>query len=362
MACKDNKKMTDNFFPKDFTQRREAKKNAEEEKKNGLRNPLKQKLSYPEAQMYNREFANNNFASLESLRLCVKSSRYNPIALILLLLLFLSCQTIPKTAGAFFENASFLPLESGASIYLFASVKEARPIIDILPIEELNDRQTKQMLDRTGFLAAAMFPKESGRRFQIAAFGNYPSSQADFAFSVNSGWQKQNSQAGGSYWYSPSNRLSIAMNRRQAFISASLKNEPSDPITQAPGAKIPEGFQGFCGSSPLSCWLENPGPVINRILSNAGVPLRSPIKGLFINLFPTLEKKYEAVIRLQFENTSHARGMAAILNLASGLAPNEIAAFFFANPPVQNGSNIDIKSAPLGETEIAALFRLFGAF
>jgi len=310
----------------------------------------------------NKKMTNNNFASFKALRLCVKSSRYNPIALILLLLLFFSCKTTPKTTGFVFENANFLPLENGASIYIIANVKQARSIIDILPIEELNDRQTKQMLDKTNFLIAALFPRASGRRFQIAAWGNYPSSGADFALSVNSGWQKERSQSGEAYWYSPSNRLSIAMNRRQAFISASLKNEPSDPITQAPGVEIPEGFHEFRSSSPLSCWLKNPGPIVNRILSNAGVPLRSPIQGLFINLLPAPQKHYEAVIRLQFENPSHARGMAALLNLASGFAPNEIAAFFFANPPVQNGSSIDIKSAVLNEEKIIQLLSLFMLF
>jgi len=299
-----------------------------------------------------------SYNSLSSLRV----TPCPPWSILILFLLFLSCQTIPKTADAFLKNANSLPLEAGASVYIIADVKKARPIIDILPIEELKDKQTKQMLDKTAFLAAALFSRESGKRFQLAAFGNYPSSQADFALSVSSGWQKQRSQTGGSYWYSQANRLSIALDRRQAFIASSLKNDPYDPLTPPPGKEIPEGFQEFRNNSPLSFWLENPAPVVNRILSNAAVPLRSPIQGLFVNLLPSTEKRHEALIRLQFENPSHARGMAALLNLASGFASNELSKIFFANPPVQNGSGIDLKTAPLGETEIALFFSLFQIF
>jgi len=333
MASKDTKKI--NLFLEDPTQRR---KDAKE------------------------KFANNNFAFFAPLRLCVKFSRKSFLVYSLLLFVFVSCRTFPKTADAFFDNKNSLPLENGASLYIFADVKEVRQIINILPIEELKDKQTKQMIDRTAFLAAALFSQESGKRFQLAAFGNYPSSQADFALSVNSGWQKQRSKTGGSYWYSQANRLSIALDRNQAFIAASLKNEPCDPLTPPPGAKIPEGFQEFRNNSPLSFWLENPAPIVNRILSSAGVPLRSPIKGLFIKLFPSTGKNYEAVIRLQFENPSHARGMSALLNLAAGLAPDDLAKLFFANPPMQNGNNVDIKTALLGEKEITMLFALFGAF
>jgi len=280
----------------------------------------------------------------------------------LILLLFISCRTFPKTADAFLKTTSSLPLENGASVYIIADVKKARSIIEILPIEELKDRQTKLMLDKTNFFAAALFPQKSGKRFQIAAFGNYPSSQADFVLSLSKGWQTQRSKTGDSYWYSAANRLSMVINHRQAFIAASLRNEPNDPLTLPPGVEIPEGFKDFSGNSPLSCWLENPGPVVTGILNNAGVPLRTPVQGLFINLFPVGQASYQAVIRLKFENPSHARGMASILNLASGRAPANLTAFFFANPPAQNGNNVDIKTALLGEKEIAMLFTLFGAF
>jgi hypothetical protein len=72
--------------------------------------------------------------------------------------LFLSCQTAPKVQDA---PEGTVPLASGASVYIIADVKKALPIIELLPIEEINNKQTKQMLEKTDSIMAAVFPKES---------------------------------------------------------------------------------------------------------------------------------------------------------------------------------------------------------
>ena len=284
------------------------------------------------------------------------------ILLLIIFVIFASCQSAPKVTDAALIETT-VPFYSGASVYILADLKQARTIIDLLPIEELNNRQTMQMLDRTDFLAAAMFPQESGRRFQIAALGNYPSSQANFAFTFNRDWQKKRSQTGGSFWYSRSNRLSIAINSRQAFAASSLNDEPCDPLISGAGVEIPEGFNEFRTGAPLSCWFEDPAPLINRILSSAGIPLQFPIQSLFISLLTAAQDEYEAIIRLQFENPSHARGVAAILNMASMLSAGDsgsiIGSIFFANPPVQNGNYVNIKTAILNEEEIVQLLGIF---
>jgi hypothetical protein len=267
------------------------------------------------------------------------------------------------------DNTNVLPLERGASIYIIADVKQMRPILEQLPIVELNDRQTRQMLDRTNYLTAAVFPQNSGRRFQLAAWGNYPASQADFVLSLNKNWEKRRSQAGGSYWYSSASWLSLALSSGQAFIAASFNDEPFDPFSTADCVEMPEGFAEFrridAGNqlSPFSCWLENPNVIISRIMNDLGLPLNFPVRKLFINLLPIQEDRYESLIRLQFENASHARAMSVILNLASGYSPGDsnsiITSILFANPPVLNGSNVDIKSAALTNSDIESLFSLF---
>ncbi|MDR0322173.1 MAG: hypothetical protein LBI28_11770 [Treponema sp.] len=278
-------------------------------------------------------------------------------------LLITNCQTLPSGAQAFLMESGFAPLDSGASAYIFGNVREVRPIIELLPIEELNDRQIRQMLDKTDYVAAAFFPAQSGRRFQLVTWGNYPSN-ANMGFTLHSGWEKRRGQLSGSFWYSSAGRISVALNTRQAFVAASLVNESRDPVTPPPGMEIPEGFNEFRAGAPLSCWLENPAPAIYRILNEMGIPIRFPVQKLFFNIAPTGEK-FESVIRLQFENATQARGVAAILNLAGGFASSDdfiASALFLANPPVQNGQNIDIKTAPLSAREISLLLQMFSLY
>ena len=354
MAREDNKKMK--FFREDLTQRRGGTENAEKEKEEGLKKPLNQKLSYPEARRYNDELANNDSASL---RLCVS-------LLSILFLVLISCQTIPNMSGNFLEDANFLPLDSGASVYIVADAKKARPVINLLPIQELSDRQVVQILDETEVLAVALFPQESGRRYQIAAWGNYPSFRANLALGSNSGWKKNRSAAGGDYWHSQTNRLSLAMSSKQVRAVVSANSEPVDPITPAPGMEIPDGFNEFRRGSIFSCWLESPDFSISRIMNDLGLPFNSPVKKLFISLVQTQEEKYETIIRLQFENASFARAMTVILNAAynrlRGSTLSLITSIFFTNPPVQNGNNVDITAAVLSVDRIVQLLDLFSLF
>jgi len=287
---------------------------------------------------------------------------------LILFLLFFSCRSAPEVPYTELTEAGGLPLESGASVYILADAKEARQILDILPIEELSNKQTRQMLDRTNFFAAALFPKESGRRFQLVAWGDYPNSGANMAFGMNKNWKKRRSAAGYPWWYSQADGLSIALNSRQAFVYASADNAPGDPVTAGGGVEIPEGFSEFRRDAPFSLWLDDPGLIINRMLNNGGLPVSLPAEKLFIVLFPAAEGQYEAVVRLQFESTSLARGMTAILALAGSFIRNGsgqntlLSMLLFANPPVQSGRNLDIKTAVLSEEKIVQLLELFPFF
>jgi len=279
-----------------------------------------------------------------------------------LIFLLLSCQTAPKTPDAALMETGFL-LDSGASVYIVADAKRARSIIDLLPIEELNDKQTRQMLEKTDFFTAALFPKESGRRFQLAAWGNYPSFQAGMAFTFSRQWQKRRSETGQNFWYSGANGLSISMDSKQAFVISSKDDTPYYPVTAAQGVQPPEGFGEFRVESPFSCWMEDPAPFINQMISGSGLPIQIPARKLFINISPAAEQ-YEAAVRIQFDSAAQARGIAAIINLASNFISGGsgqdsiLVSILFSNPSVQNGNNLDI-NASLSEAEISMLFNLF---
>jgi hypothetical protein len=273
------------------------------------------------------------------------------------------------------EETALIPLEPGALIYLLADVKAARPILDLIPIQEMNAKESKRMLDRTQSAAAALYPPESGRRFQLTGWGSYPSFQADMAFGTNKYWKKQRSAGGFPYWYSEYSRLSIALKPGQVFVLASLDNAPAEPFTAASGIKAPEGFAEFRRGALLSCWLENPGPTVNRIFTAMQIPLQLPAERIFVSLFsaPGQKDQYEALLRIQVPSDTQARALVTLFTLArafvgaapAGDAPPALAALtaaLFANPPVQDGQNLNIKTAVLTEKEIALLFNLFSVY
>jgi hypothetical protein len=265
--------------------------------------------------------------------------------------LIVNCKTTPDTVV---QNLNFFPLDPGAIAYAFIYVKQARPILDLLPVKILNDKQTKKMIDKTSFCAAALFPKESTRLFQAAAWGNYPSLRAGIAFIFSKYWKKIKS-AGEKYWHSSAYNLSLVLNSEQAFVASS----PSYPVSSAPGVKTPEGFGEFGMQSPVSCWIENPAPLLSGLLNETGIPLQIPVRELFINLYPAPGNQCEAIIRMQFENAAYARGTMSLFSLAGNFSSDSIPAkILLSNPPVQNGNKIDIKTAVMNEKDISLLFQM----
>ncbi len=310
--------------------------------------------------------AGKNSKSLSSRRLCG--------SWFVIFALFFSCKSAPVAQEI--AEADSLPLDSGAFAYIFTDVNKARPLLGILPVGELKTWQALLILESTDTAAAALFQRESGRRFQISGWGKYPSFRAGLALFFSRNWRRQRSPE-GNYWTSAADKLSISLGSKQVF-AVSWHDNPGNPRPSAQGVKMPEGFSGFMRGSPLSCWLEEPSGLLTQILNDQGIPIRLPAERLFISIFPsipisanspdTAELKYESVIRLQFENVSQARAITAVLTMANAFMPQGsssqsvgpvLASIFFGNPPVQNGRNLDIRSAPLSEKEISLLLEMF---
>ena len=154
---------------------------------------------------------------------------------IYLLLLFaffaLSCQSTPKTTFTMPDENSSIPLDAGALGYIFIDVKNSRPILEYINFSGMNDKQFQPILDVTQFAAAALYLPLSPRRYQLAAWGNYPSSRAKMALGASKDWEKIRSPISGDwYWYSEQQKLSIAINQKQAFVLAVRGNSPADAL------------------------------------------------------------------------------------------------------------------------------------
>ncbi|MDR0585190.1 MAG: hypothetical protein LBG57_12730 [Treponema sp.] len=306
----------------------------------------------------------------------------------LVLLFLISCGTLPEVPGAdeMTEESEYIPLEGGALVYVLADVQKARPILELVQIPEMNEKQAKQMIDKTRYAAAALYPPESGRRFHLTAWGAYPGFRAAMAFSMSRNWKKQRSAAALPYWYSAKDRLSVALNAKQAFVSAPLNDVPLEPFFSSPGVEAPEGFGEFRRGAIVSCWFEHPAAMAGAALEKMQIPLQLPAERIFVSLFPaagrieaeggktageTESPQYEALIRIQVASAAQARALAALLTLARAFlpagipeadGPASVAALLFARAPVQNGANLDIRTAALTQEDIALLFSFFSVY
>jgi len=282
------------------------------------------------------------------------------IKYLFLVFLLISCHTTPITSDTIFESMEYVPLDAGAFAYVFTNVKEARPILDIIPVQQLKNWQAKMILESTEMAAAGLYSKESNRHFQVAGWGNYPSLRARVAMFFNTTWKKQRSDT-GVYWHSPLQKISVVVNAKQVFAIA-WKDSHGNPVPASPGVKMPEGFARFMQGAALSCWMDSPNLLLNQILGNEGIPVNLPAEQLFLNLYPREGNQYEVLLRLRFENATQARTIAALLAMANTFSANSqsvIASIFFANPPIYNGRYIDILTAPLSEKEITLLLQMF---
>ena len=287
------------------------------------------------------------------------------------LFIVLSCRSVPDRLNII-DEPGFVALEPGAFAYIFADVNRVRPIMDNLEWSLGSNRQFRRMLDSTDYAAVAVFVRgeeQPPRRFQLAATGNYPAFWAGLYMGPSRRWRRQRSeQTKSRYWHSARSMLSVVLGSRQAFVSAGWDAQAVDPFLTGEGTPIPQGFGEFQRGAIVSCWLDNPGPVINEKLREF-FPIEIPAEKIYISLVPAddSENSYTAHLRIQVSNAVQARGLAALFSIARGFisAQTELNGFgmllslLFSNPPVQDGSNLIITTNPLNRDEIALLFNAF---
>ncbi|MDR2518899.1 MAG: hypothetical protein LBD13_05735 [Spirochaetaceae bacterium] len=280
-------------------------------------------------------------------------------------LALISCATGPagytkSLAGA----GEFAALAAGGAVYLTVNVPASRPILDALDIpltRNMNKKRAAQILDRTRSAAAAYYPAGSPRRFQAAAQGSYPKGRADIAFFFDGAWKKRKSAAGGSYWHSAKDALSVSLSGDRAFFS------DGDPFTPQPGVMSPAGFEDFKGGAAFAGWIENPPELFNRFLGSLGLPFKITATEAFFAVHQA-GGLYQGTIRIKTPAESDAKGIAAMMRIAgtfmalSGAAENGertpaalLAGVFFANPPEQDGVYLTIRTASLEPSGMALL-------
>ena len=332
------------------------------------------------------------------------------ILLFLLGFVFLSCATSPKAGPETADGApDFSVLPSGADIYLWADVKQAKPILQLLSLGELNGKDASQILERTDTALAAFnsrgapgapavsgSPEAAGsletpgfpEHFFFAGWGNYPNLRAGFSMTFSRDWKKIKSSTGNRYWYSEVYKLGIALGSGLAFAS------DGDPFAVFPTlTDAPVGFEEFRRQNVLALWLNNPGVSLNRFISALGLPIQIPAEDFFMgvtrlpaNQNPAdkeiTDARWELVITIKTPSAKDARSLLALFSMArlltgavgqqpgsnntqtdgASMSPKEAAALFLANAPQQNGEYLTIRMGPLDENRIALLFSKFSIY
>jgi len=299
----------------------------------------------------------------------LRHSCHSLILLFFFLFSLLSCQTAPKMPNISHDGR--LPLEPEAYVYIIAE-KDALPILNQLMFTDIKDTQFQQMVDRTRFAVAAVYltpDVKAGKinsRYRLAAWGSYPASRAKMALGSSKEWKKRRSPAvNADYWYSSQRGYSVAITGGTALVATAAQkaDEPPDPYSAAPGTALPEGFAAFHKGAILTCWLTNPGPAINQKLRELKIPIEIPAEQVLVSLFPADEQtadepRYVARLQIQVPSASHATGLTMVFAFARNFIPPPLSVLF-ANPPVQDGKNLNSATAPLTAREIALLLKLF---
>jgi len=303
-----------------------------------------------------------------------------PLLFVICYLLFACKSAVQAPEQMLLENG-IVPLDAGASAYAIIDVTHARPILEGISYIPVNDKNVKLMLDKTRSAVVAVFSPspEDDRRFQLISWGSYPASGSSIAFGTSKDWTKQRSASLNTvYWHSEKSQMSVAVSPAQAYVLVAMTKTPHDPVASSEGIKIPEGFGEFARDSVFSCWLSNPGPVLNQRIKEMGIPLEMPAEQLFIRVFPA-EMMYEAHLKITLPSATQARTIVSFLSIARAFMPpaqpsasqdsgvqdsaamlsSLMSALLFANPVVQEGASILLESPPLSMRDISLLFSMF---
>jgi len=315
-----------------------------------------------------------------------KLKYYSLTLLFIICYLLFACKSTPKMTELTPLESGIVPLDKGASAYVLIDVINARPILEKISYIPMTDKNIKTMIDKTRSAVLAVFTpsSEETRRYEMVSWGSYPASGSSIAFGSNKNWTKQRSASSNMvYWHSAKSQMSVAVSPSRAYVLAAMTQDPHDPVPSSEGIKIPDGFGEFGKGAVLSCWLSNPRSVFTQKLREMGIPLEIPAEQFFISLFPAVEQAsaskpasrsaYEAHIKIVVPSVSQARAVANVIAFARAFMPPAqsdedgesarnsavaLASILFANPVIQEGNSLLLKTPPLGVNEISLLFSM----
>jgi hypothetical protein len=254
----------------------------------------------------------------------------------------------------------FACLAPGGTVYVYADIKRALPVLTHIVLKNVDMKQTLGLLKRVDFLSGAVYPQGSMLLHAWRRRGRIPGGGL---LAMSRQWKKTVSRTGAYYWHSSAQGLSVAIQKRQAFVSN------GDPFIDGPPIAAPENLSAFSHALVLG-WLENAGTPINKALSTAGIPARIPAERILFAIHDVVGSMYEVSLRIETRNVSQAKGLVSILGLVRGFIEDagadqeflEILRPLLANPPIQDGSGLLIRTGPMDARGIALLLNHFSVY
>ena len=286
-----------------------------------------------------------------------------------------ACATVPKnTAAADTDEFSLLPPDG--AMYIWADIKETRPLLESISFDDLDLKKAGSVLDRSE-TAAAVFSGAGTERFFINLRGKYPVFQAGFSLTFNRDWKKVKSLTGNPYWFSKKFGIGLALDAQRALVS------PEDPFARLPSGRtveVPAGFNEFREGAVMSGWITDPEKTVNEFLSSLGLPIQLPAEDFFFNVVKSKDSNnrdmWELVFRVRTPSVNQARALVTIFSLArifiinmpSGSAQDEkpgIANFLpalFKNAPQRDDDVLTLVSDAFTTRETALLFSAISVY
>jgi hypothetical protein len=278
----------------------------------------------------------------------------------------------PKTNVPVSQGGEFASLAPGGLVYFYADIARSQPILAQVTLKNINMKQTMGLLEKVDFLSGAVYPKEpkvpGSRNMLLHAWRRKGKIPGGGVLALSPKWKKTASRTGAHYWRSSAYGLSVSIQKAQAFVS------DGDPFIDGPPITAPEHLSEFSQALVLG-WLENAGTPINNFLSLTGIPVRIPAERILFAIHDAPVDQgplYEIALRIETKNANQARALVSILVLvrgfAEGAAPGADPEFLgalrplLANPPVQDGSGLLIRTGPMSAGDIALLLNRFAVY
>ena len=294
-----------------------------------------------------------------------------------------SCATNPRISlSPEIDGDEFSLLPAGGLAYIWGDVREAGSLIELLLFEG-GSRESADILNRTRYAAAALFPQAAGtegRNYYLAAFGSYPRRSANISMMFSRDWRRQRSSTGSTYWYSRSSEMTLAMSSNFALVSdLDPFIAPSTASLSMPAVSVPDGFLDFRRGKALAGWINEAQEPLNSFLESFGLPIQIPAEELFFGALrlPSIDSseiQWELSFKIKTSSDREARALISLFNIAmlfiqrtgqgtpppSGtLQPMDFFSLLFGNPLEQDEEFIIIRSAPMNDVRVALLLGLF---